>query len=266
MDPRAKLGLLACTGVLAVVLDRPVSLGLLALLSALPFALLRVPGRWRAHGLLAVLTLVWGTVLSQGLFYADEPRTALLRVGPVAFWREGAVHGVVQSLRFVAVTLAGIAVAVSTPVDRLLAALLRARVPFGMGFLAVTALRFVPEGTREALVVRRARARRGRPIARRAPLAWIREELALIRPVVARALRRAGTLAEALDARGFDATAPRTVRRPLRMGAGEGVLLGLAALLTAGALGLRVLYVLYGAEVLYVPRLRWLYGFVRTWL
>jgi energy-coupling factor transport system permease protein len=266
MDPRVRLGLLACAGTLAVVLDRPASLGLLVVACTLPLAVMRVSGRWRVQGLVAVLTLVWGTVLSQGLFYADEPRTALVHLGPVTVWREGALHGVVQSLRFVSVTLAGIAVAVSTPVDRLLAALLRVRVPFGMAFLAVTALRFVPEGAREVLVVRRARARRGRPIARRAPLAWIREELALIRPVVARALRRAHTMAEALDARGFDATAPRAVRRPLEMGAGEAILLGAGVLVTAGAVGLRLLYVLYGAEVLYLPRLRWLYGFVRAWL
>ncbi|MBN1337422.1 MAG: energy-coupling factor transporter transmembrane protein EcfT [Deltaproteobacteria bacterium] len=266
MDPRVRLGLLACVGVLAVVLDRPQSLGLLVLLSAAPFAVIHVPGGWRSRGLIAALTLVWGTVLSQGFFYADEPRTALVRIGPLSFWREGALHGLVQSLRFVSVTLAGVAVAVSTPVDRLLAAMLSLKIPFGIAFLSVTALRFVPEGAREALVVRRARARRGRPIAHRAPLAWIREELALVRPVVARALRRARTLAEALDARGFDAMAPRAVRRSLRMRTGEGLLLAFVALLTGAAVGLRALYVLYGAEVLYLPRLRWLYGFVRTWL
>ena len=58
----------------------------------------------------AVAGIVWGTTLSQGLFYGDEPRVALVQLGPVAIWREGVQWGLVQSLRLVAVTLAGLAV------------------------------------------------------------------------------------------------------------------------------------------------------------
>ena len=61
----------------------------------------------------------------------------------MVLWWEGAVHGSVQALRIVSMSFAGLAMALSTPPDRLFAALVRLRVPYGVAFLAVTALRFV---------------------------------------------------------------------------------------------------------------------------
>ncbi len=265
-DPRARLGLLLAASLAGLALDRPLSLGILCGLTALPLLLLRIERRWLGGGILAALTLVWSTTLSQGLFYADEPRVAVLSLGPLPLYREGLLHGLTQSLRLLAMTFGGLSLSVSTSPDRLFMALQALRVPFGVGFLAVTALRFVPEVGREWLTVRAARAARGRPIWRRAPWAWVAEEVALLRPVVARSLRRARALAESLDARGFDPSAPRSRYRPLTMGRGEAGILALA--LTAALLLLlaRGLYLLYTAELLYVPALRPLYGWVRGWM
>ncbi len=266
MDPRTRIVLLACVGVLAVTLDHVASLGALALLTLLPLVALRIEGVWWRRGAMAVATIVWSTVLSQGLFYAQEPRVALATFGPLTLWAEGVRWGLVQSLRFVAVSLAGIGLAVSTPPDRLFAALLRLRVPFGLAFLGVTALRFVPEITREWLTVRQARARRGRPAWRRPPWAWLALEVRLLRPVVARTLRRARALAESMDARGFDPSAPRTVRRPLRWARWEPPFVALSIAVTSGVVCLRIGYLLYTTDVLYVGAWRPVYGFVRTWL
>lgn len=266
MDPRARLGLLLCVGVLAVVLEHPLALGLLAGASVLALVGARVEGRWWARGAVAVLAVVWSTALSQGLFYAEHPRVALVHLGPLTVWREGALYGLAQSLRFVAVTLAGLAVAVSTPSDRLHAALLALRVPFGLALMASTALGFVPTLASEVVAVRAARAHRGRPVWRRAPWAWLALEVRLLRPVVARAWRRAQVLAESLDARGFDPTAPRAVRRPLRLRWSDGAVLSAAVTVTGALATARVLYLLYTSEVLYLPALRGVYGAVRGWL
>ena len=134
-------------------------------------------------------------------------------------------------------TCAGLALAATTPLDRLLTALLKLRVPFPLAFLSVMALRFLPEVAREVLVVRQARARRGRSTWRRSPASWIRLELALLRPIVARSLRRSRTLAESLELRGFDATSPRAVHRPLHMGKGEFMLLALTTLACSAVAG-----------------------------
>lgn len=266
MDPRTRLGLLALAGILAPTLSSPWSLGLLVVLCALPLVFMGVERRWWVRGAVSVAAVIWSTALSQGLFYSEQPRVALVSLGPLVLWREGVFWGLVQSLRFVALTVAGLAVATSTPPDRLHLALRQLRVPFGLSFLAVTALRFVPEVARSWQVVRRARARRGRPVWQRTPWAWLQLEVSLLRPVVATTLRRARALAETLDARGFDPIAARTPRRPLVMHPWEPALLVFAASITAAAVLARVLWVLYTEGLVYVPQLRGLYGFIRAWL
>ena len=266
MDPRSRILLLLLAGVLAVVLEQPQSLAGLALVCALPLMLAPIGWTWRWRALAVAGAVVWSTVLSQGLFYAELPRRPALELGPLVLWREGIAHGLVQSLRFVAVGFAGVAMVATTPLDRMLAALLALRVPYSLAFLATTGLRFVPEVGREVLTVRRARARRGRPAWKRAPWAWLALEVSLLRPVVARAVRRARTVAESLDVRGFDATTPRAIRRPLRMARWEPPLLLAATAAVLAALAARLLYVAYVTEVAYFPELRQVYGLVREWL
>lgn len=266
MDPRTRLALLAAVGLLAVSLDRPLALGLLSAACVGAMLVSGLDRTWLIRAAMALGAVVWSTVVSQALFYSDLPRLPLARLGPITIWQEGVFWGLVQSLRFVATLAAGIAVAVSTSPDRLHAALVRLRVPFALAFLAAAALRAVPETGRALVEVRQARARRGRPAWRRSPWAWLSLEVSMIRPTVAEALRRARALAETLDARGFDARSPRAVRRPLVFAPWERGLLVVVGSGVAALVGARLLFALYTAELLYVPALRPLYGFVRAWL
>lgn len=266
MDPRARIALVLCVSTAAICLESPASLAVLTGLCVLPLVAMRVSWTWWRRGLLVAAALVWSTVLSQGLFYAQQPRVPLIELGPLVLWREGVFWGLAQSLRFVSVALAGIALSVSTPPDRLFAAMLRLRVPFGLALMASTAIRLLPRIGSEVLTVRQARAARGRPVWRRSPWAWLVLEVSLMRPVVARSWRRAQVLAEALDSRGFDPVAPRAVRRPLAFGVSDYavVLVGLGTALALA--GTRIAYLLYTSETLYIQALRPLYGFVRAWL
>ena len=263
LDPRTKIGLVACIGVLAITLEQPTSLAMVTILTLLPF--LKTKARFK-RALLASAAIIWSTVVAQGLFYPVEPRTEFASLGPLVIWREGISYGLVQSLRVVSVGLAGVALAITTPVDRLNSALLRLRVPFGLALMAGTAFRFVPEIAEAWSVVRRARARRGRPLFKRTPWAWLKLEVGLLRPIVARALRRAWSMAESLDTRGFDPTAPRAVMRPLIMNWWEKWLLMMAISLTIAALTGRVLFAFYETDSLYLPALREMYGLVRHYL
>ena len=256
----------SAAGILAISLERPESLLVFALVCALPLLWVGTDRKWLRRGGIAVLAIIWSTVLSQGLFYANQPRVSLGHLGPLHLYREGVTYGLAQSMRFVGLSLGGIALAISTPPDRLFAALVRLRVPFGLALMAATALRFLPEIAREALTVRQARAARGRDTWRRGPVAWLALEVGLLRPIIARSWRRAQNLAESLDARGFDPLAERTWRRPLRMRLLDWSLLGAAATLSMAIASARILYVLYTAEAFYHPSLRPLYGLVRTWL
>ena len=263
MDPRTRLIIVANVGLLAVVLDHPASLFLLAALTSLPFFLR--PQHLKTAAMIAI-AVVWSTVLAQGLFYSAEPRVAWLHLGPLTLWREGVQYGLVQSLRVVAVGLAGVALSISTPPGRLYAALLKLRLPFGLALMAGTALRFVPEIGDSWRVVRRARARRGRPAHHRSPWAWLQLEISLLRPLVARALRRAWTLGESLDTRGFDPVAPRATRRPLQFGRWEPTAIVAMTSISLSAACARAVYLLYASDSVYWPILRPVYSFVRNWL
>jgi energy-coupling factor transport system ATP-binding protein len=251
--PVSAVVVLLALGSLAVLLDRALVLWGLAGLSLVQFLRLPVPRRARWATLGAILGVVWTTVLSQGLFYGDVPRTALVRLGPLALWAEGIGWGLVQSARLVAVTLVGVGLATTTSPDRLTALLRALRVPAVLAFLAVMAVRFIPTVVAEGATVDRARRRRGHPL-----------RVGVLRPLVARAYRRALRLADSLDSRGFD------VRSPPVEAAGWTVgdrLVGVSAVLVVGAVATaQLVTAAYLWEVAYDPRLRPLYAWVHRWL
>jgi energy-coupling factor transporter transmembrane protein EcfT len=140
------------------------------------------------------------------------------------------------------------------------------RLPYGLVLMGATLVHFVPVVAGEWASVRLARRRRGRPAWARSPWAWLRLEVSLLRPVVARALRRARALAESLDTRGFHPTAPRTEAGLNRVSAVDLLLFGAFTLTTTTAVAARVTYALYGLDIYYHPSLRPLYAWVRAWL
>ncbi len=268
-DPRARLGSLFALGVLTLCLEGAAPLGVVAGVTTIAALVHPRASGWRLRLLGVIVLLAWSTAISQGLFWSAWPRTPLVVFSlrpPLVLWREGVLHGLVQSLRFIALMAAGLWVALSTPPERLVAGLLGLRVPYGIALMGATALRFVPTVGAEMMAVRRARARRGRPVWRRTPLAWARLEVAMLRPVVARALRRARALAESLETRGVHPTAPRAVREPLGFTLPDALGLGGVVGLATGALVARTLFAAYGAGLYYSPGLRGLYAWVRAWM
>ena len=270
LDPRLRLCLVVALGLAVILLEGVVPLVLLA--SALVLAACVHPKArpWRRGLLIAAALVAWSTAFSQSLFWADWPRTPLFTLGPVTFWREGALHGLAQSTRFISLTASGLLLAVSTPTDRLVTALrspfLGERLPYPLVVMVAAMVRFVPLVATEWAQVRAARRARGRPVWQRTPLAWLFLEVALLRPVVARCIRRARMLSESLDTRGFDTSAPRGIAIPLRWSSRDSVGLALASatLLSLGVA--RGLYGLYTSDVWYHSGLRPLYAFVRGWL
>lgn len=244
-------------GLLAVLVEQPLTLAVLALGSLAVFLSRPLPARTRLWGLAGAAGVLWTTLVSQGLFYGDFPRTAALRLGPVVIWWEGLRWGVVQSARLIAVGLLGASLALTTSPDRMVGLLRALRVPGALAFLAVTALRFVPVVGAEWAAVRAARIRRRLP-------GGLRAELASLQPLVARSLRRALRLAESLDSRSFDVRSPPLAAIPWTA-RDRVVAVGLSGVL-AVVVALQTLQALYLWEVWYHPSLRPLYAWVRAWL
>ena len=281
LDPRAKLFLLAQAGLWAVLLDRPEPLALAAAVGVLALIATGVSsGRWRrVLASLALLALMlWGMAVTQAVFYRLAPRTELLAWKPqsdlgrfifgaegLALYREGFAYGLTQGLRVVVAASAGLALAFSTDPGRLLSGLTFFRVPYGLAFMAVTALRFAPLLAQESAVAWRAARLRGFSPWRAGPLTSFGVTLGLIRPVLASCVRRATVLAASVTSRGFD---PAQVRgastEKLGLVAWGVVLLSLAG--SAALAAAKVLYLLYIHEIFYRSDLRGLYAFVRAWL
>ena len=256
LDPRVKLALVLTMSVAVVSFDSAYVLAGLCGVAAILASGLRLGARgWGAVAGIVGL-VVWSTVVAQGFFYPYEPRTVLLSIVPpsgsgesafagVALTLEGMTYGVVQSLRFAATALVGLAVSLSTSPERMLAALAWYRLPATLGFMTTAALRFLPLLIEEVSAVREARRLRGYRFRAWGPpgarFASYGAELSLLRPVLAAALRRAETLGESVTARGFDPRAPRTYYPPLTTRSWERFILAAAAAASATMIVLNVL-------------------------
>jgi len=265
-DPRLKFILVLMVGSLAVILNSAAALGLLAVGCGLSLIASGIPARWKGRAVAIILAIVWSTVLSQSLFYGQQPRTALLEIGPLVFWREGLEHGLVQSIRFIGISLAGIALAISTPPDKLLSAMQKMGIPSGLCFLTVTALRFMPTVGNEILTVRAARRHRSGGRISRRPWVLIATEVSLLMPILARSLRRARSLAESMHIRGFDPRAHRSSRQAICWTLRDTWVLMSSASIFLSVASAKALYLLYTLELTYHPKLRSLYGWCRDWL
>jgi energy-coupling factor transport system permease protein len=274
LSPQTALLLALQAAVLALLLDRPLNLALLAGLAALAWAAAGGLRQWRAV-LLVLLLGSWSMMLTQGLFYAGEPRTRLLTIlGAAAFplgtppglylYREGLLHGAAQSLRIDALVLAGAAVLARYDTDALAAGLRALRCPAPLAFLLTLALRFVPLAAREARAIWAAQRLRGLrllpPQPWRWPGVWRLALRAWLLPLLASQVRIADEIAAALIGRGWSPftsmPVPPAPRRERWLCAGGALLLVLLA-------GTRILAHFYEAGVDAWPGLFWLYDFSR---
>jgi len=280
-DARLKLAWLGTASLAAVLVDSATAL---IVLCAATLSVALALGWTRRTWLLVggiLLAVAWGTVISQAMFFAGEPRTPIVtlvspvRIGwfefpGVRLYREGASYGLLQSSRMIAMMLAGLTVCLSTSPERLLTALAWLRVPAAVSFMAVAALRFLPTIANEWATVRGSCRLRGyRPrllsVGRGAWKSW-RMEAALLVPVIVASLRRAERLATSLTARGFDATQPRTIYPAVAMSELDVAILVLLAALSVSLSALKSLFWLAESGLYRSDALTTWYDFARQWL
>lgn len=272
LHPLTALALAFEAAPLALLLDRPINLAVLAAL-ATAFALTGGGLRWWRWLALGIVAGTWTMMLTQGLFYDGMPRTVwVVLLPPRAFpigdppglylYREGLAYGIVQSLRVHAIVLLGVGLLSRYSAERLTAGLRAAGVPGPLCFLAAMALRHIPLLVSEVRDLWLAQRLRGM---RLAGAGLFQVPRLVLLPVLAANLRRSDEIAAALQSRGFSTgtlanapqeSAPRAQRGAMWAGALLLALLFAATLLTrlhlAGALSLPALEPLYGWVVDYV--------------
>ncbi len=213
IDGRTKLFLLFVYAILVMTIDNPRTL-FIVFTSALAwhFSVKTSFYKWQVLAVLLVLSL-WGSMFSQGLFFAQSPRTPLLILvspdnpwlgnltGGLCFYREGILYGALQGLRSATMLTMGLLVCWTSDPRQLLKAFVAWSLSPRVAFMLVTALRFLPTLAAEAGEVLTALQLRSTTLAGRK--GTVRHLWHLANPLLARCLRRSQTLALSVVSRGF---------------------------------------------------------------
>ena len=269
IDPRAKVAILFAISLLVVSLDNEKILFFLFVipLSAYPAARLSANKYWIAFIFIALG--LWGTIFSQALFYREWPRTIVLTLIPQEFpvlgnitgglhvYKEGFLYGLIQGLRFSTMTASGLLLCWTTPPQKMLLGLVRLKIPYGIAFMVVTALRFLPILLAEIFTVIEVQRLRGfNPLKIKNLFKGLMNTLL---PVLANSVRRAGVLAASVESRAFRAYPDRTYLKDLRYNAVDFGITSIFLTASTGIAAIKILYGLYGGEILYISGLRWIY-------
>jgi len=166
--------------------------------------------------------------------------TTLTRLGPMRLTVEGLAYGVGASLRFVVILVVSVVFVSCTSTEDVSVGLSRLRVPFPVAFVVSTAMRLMPTFVTAARAVVEAQAARGLSARSRNPLVRFRQLLPVLVPLLMYALRHAGQMSVALEARGFSLHRPRTSYLSPRFTPWDGLVLVVLAVVFAGCLALRL--------------------------
>lgn len=268
IDPRAKLIVLATFSIIAVSIDNPTALVIFFIMSLVGYPVAGIPAR--NIRILAVLLflLIWGTIYSQALFYQHYPRTIMLTFIPensfgmhwagLHVFREGIEYGAIQSMRFAATTSLALLFYWTTHPNAMLFGLIRLKVPYGLAFMVMTSLRFIPLLFAESITVVRAQKLKG--YAPFKPVNWPRSIFLALVPILANCIRRAANLSVSVEGRAFKPEASRTYLKAdiLTFTALDRMLVALC--LTALPIPFfKVLFWLYVNDIFYLSQFRWIY-------
>jgi energy-coupling factor transport system permease protein len=226
-------------GLLAAVDPVTPAVALLVELALLPLFGLRI--RLLARRAWPLLASIAGIALTQLLFPAARPGQVLLHLGPYLLTTGMLLAALGLALRVLAIALPGIVVVASTdPTDLADSLIQHARVPARFAIGALAAFRLVPLLADEWELLTMARRARGVDAGRN-PVAHARLFASTVFALLVGAIRRATRMATAMDARGFDAGAPRSVARPQPFTAADAALIAGALLLATTAITVSLL-------------------------
>lgn len=213
LNGRTKLLVLFLFAILMITVDNPRTLFVLFSFTLLLHIVARTSiYKWKVLAVLLLLGL-WGSMFSQALFYAQTPRSPLFVIispeagilgqltGGLYVYREGILYGAVQGLRSASMLTLGLLVCWTSDPRQLLQAMLSWRLSPQLAFLLVTAIRFLPVLAAETGEI--ITALQLRSDSQRGRTAVLRHLPYIAKPLLARCLRRAQTLALSVVSRGF---------------------------------------------------------------
>ena len=268
MDPRTKIVVLIALSMIVISVDEPKTLMILCLFSLVGYPMARVPFSNIKMLFIMLLLLVWGSIYSQALFYQQFPRTAVFTILPenslgfewdgLHVFREGIEYGAIQSMRLASTTALALLFYWTTEPNAMLMGLIKLKVPYGLAFMVITSLRFIPLLISEAITVFRAQKLKAYSPFR--PTNWPRTIFMTLVPILANCIRRSSKLAISVEARTFKPDASRTFLKADKITLSFIDRVFMVLSLTAiPIMASKVLFWLYENDIVYFSELRWLY-------
>jgi energy-coupling factor transport system permease protein len=207
LEPRVKLGLVACYTVVLFSSAGWSGLGLATVMVGLALMLSRVPLRLALRGLRPVAVLLVLTVAMNALRW--QPVDGLLRIGSLGVSRSGLMDGLFFATRIVLLvtgtsllTLTTSPVALTDALSRLMVPLRPLRFPVDdVAMMFSIALRFIPTTAEEAEKIVVAQAARGARFDEGGLLQRSRAWVPVLVPLFVNLFRRADNLAVAMESR-----------------------------------------------------------------
>ncbi len=269
IDPRTKVAILCAMSLMVVSLDNEKILFCLFIIPLFAYPAARLSGNKYWIAFIFIALGLWGTIFSQALFYREWPRTIVLTLIPQDFpvlgnitgglyvYKEGFFYGLIQGLRFSAMTASGLLLCWTTPPQKMLLGLVKLKIPYGIAFMVVTALRFLPILLAEIFTVIEVQRLRGfNPLKIKNLFKGLMNTML---PVLANSVRRAGVLAASVESRGFRAYPDRTYLKDLRYNPVDFGIMAVFLTASTGIAAIKIFYGLYAGEILYISALRWVY-------
>lgn len=256
MTPAAAIILLLMASALMIILDSLPALSSLFLIALVLMLTRRASWRNKGLALLSLAILAWSFTLSQGLFYNYHPRTALVELitpdtpligqwlGTLSIYQEGLIYGLKQSLRFCTGLGLGLSLLWSCSTSELVNGIIRLRLPHGLGFMLLVGLNFLPRIFNEFQLIVKSQRLRGFKYSIRHPVRSLIVFLKTARTILRHNLRKAATIADAVQSRAFDPSAKHKTTGPIFTTTDSLLLLGFGGLVGT-VLGIKVLFWLY---------------------
>ncbi len=272
LDGRTKLSFLFLFSIMMILVDNPRTLFYLFTISVVLHAAAGTPVyKWRALFAFILLAL-WGSIASQALFFAQNPKTPICMLISPSFpilgsltdglyiYREGIIYGAVQGMRSAALLSVGLLICWTSDPRQLLRGLTSWHLSPQASFMLVTAIRFFPVLAAEAGEVLVAlRLRSGSDAKRRGGIRYLPY---MIKPLLARCLRRSQTLALSVVSRGLFLAEAKQIE-PWNVC--EKSVCFFFLLLTVCAAAGKILYALAG-NGLYIGAFRLVYDWTKLYL
>lgn len=232
LDPRTKIGAVACITVALFSVVRFEAFAVLAAMIAAAIAASKVPVRSALRGIKAVGLILAITLAAHSVRWGAAPAGAI-GAGPLWLDPAGLATGAFFAARIVLLvvgtsllTLTTSPVALADGLERLMRPLETLHVPVGdIAMMLTIALRFIPTTAYEAEQIMLAQAARGARFDEGGPLKRARALVPVLVPLFVNLFRRADELAVAMESRCYVSGRRRTRLHELTMGPVDRVVL-----------------------------------------